>query len=144
MLTQRLLCVLVDHLEQPGASLAPALSLWLYSLLARVEKPLHREVQAKIRALFRRCCALRGQLAEAHDARLAALSTLIVVAGLYFGQGEGYAGFRWQRASDSEGDGGESDGESSSSDSASDEEQGTEGLVGASERRELEEGELEE
>ena len=42
--------------------LTPARGRWLYALLARLEKPLHREAAACIRQLYRRCCSLRYSL----------------------------------------------------------------------------------
>ena len=83
---------------------------WLYALLARLEKPLHQDMAAVIRQLFRRCCALRAGLNSSEAARcssrsssdelspedetnLALLNTLIVITGSYFGQGEIYVVF---------------------------------------------------
>lgn len=107
VLTQKLLAILIDYLdaedEVSGAtpSLSPLCGQWLYSLLARVEKPLHRDVVASIRQLYRRCCVLRNQLPLKHQDTasedfqldLAALNTLISISGYYFGQGEYYSSF---------------------------------------------------
>jgi len=98
-------------------SLTPARGRWLYALLARTEKPLHRDTASSIRQLYRRCCALRYQLsltsgavplastASANSAEddantavkfqneLASLNVLISICGSYFGQGEEYDAF---------------------------------------------------
>ena len=98
-------------------SLTPARGRWLYALLARTEKPLHRDTASSIRQLYRRCCALRYQLSlttgavplsssapvtsaedDANTAvkfqnELASLNVLISICGSYFGQGEEYDAF---------------------------------------------------
>ena len=91
--------------------LTPARGRWLYALLARLEKPLHRETSASIRQLYRRCCALRYALSQTSSAisvdqaattscsldefqaQLGRLNMLISIAGSYFGQGEEYDAF---------------------------------------------------
>lgn len=81
---------------------------WVYALLARLEAPLHRDLIASIRQLYRSCCTLRLQLEkpsvsaieemETEDGQvhmgehgsdanaLAVLNTLIVISGVYFQQ----------------------------------------------------------
>jgi hypothetical protein len=110
----------------------------LYALLARLEKPLYREVAASIRQLYRRCCALRYALsksstslahsdsntattleggvassAEAFQSQLALLNMLISICGSYFGQGEEYDAFNYALAAGEgdDGNGEEGDGE---------------------------------
>lgn len=72
-------------------------ALWIYSLLARLEKPLFQDTGALIRSLYRRCCELRIQdfdvkkgLGEETDDKIARLNLLIVISGKYFGQAEEY------------------------------------------------------
>ncbi|KAL3826601.1 hypothetical protein ACHAXA_010526 [Cyclostephanos tholiformis] len=87
---------------------------WLYALLARMEKPLHREECVGVRMLLRECCRRRWELKippptmritgdEEGEAvrggdndpkreggareQLALLNTLIAIAGVYFEQG---------------------------------------------------------
>lgn len=99
VITQKVLFYLVDFLEDNNAAtqlLIGNLGQWIYSLLARVEKPLHRDTVALIRQLYRRCCILRNQLSandEFFDSKLAILNTLISISGYYFGQGEYYRSF---------------------------------------------------
>jgi survival of motor neuron protein-interacting protein 1 len=91
-------------------------AMWLYALLARMEKPLHREECVGVRMLLRECCRRRwelklppmttttvttttmGEEAGKRDnddlmmrggawEQLALLNTLIAIAGVYFEQG---------------------------------------------------------
>jgi survival of motor neuron protein-interacting protein 1 len=90
-------------------------AMWLYALLARMEKPLHREECVGVRMLLRECCrrrwelklpqmsttAMMGEEEEGAGKRddddttgnggkweeLALLSTLIAITGVYFEQG---------------------------------------------------------
>jgi len=96
--------------------------LWIYSLLARLEKPLYSETAALIRSLLRRCCELRVQLANhmmeiskgtdidnidlcningvSYNVELASLNLIIVITGSYFGQAEGSFGTNTDLKSD--------------------------------------------
>lgn len=67
-------------------SLTDARARWLYAILARLEKPLHRDVLAVLRRLVKRLLVLRAALADTDHPCLPKLQLLIVVAGLYFGQ----------------------------------------------------------
>ena len=67
---------------------------WLYALLARLEEPLHQDMEAALRSLYRRCCLLRSTATptdEGDAATLAALNLCIVISGRHFRQGEEYA-----------------------------------------------------
>lgn len=91
VLTQRILLILIDYVEEND--LSSSTSEWIYALLTRVEKPLHRDVVASLRQLFRRCCKLRAQLVvdegnPAFDESLASLNLIIAITGNYFGQNE--------------------------------------------------------
>lgn len=91
VLAQRLFTFLVQYFSKKPFS--SKCSEWIYALLARVEKPLHRDVVATIRQLFCRCCELRNQLTtdnESFDNYLASLNLLIAITGYYFGQGENF------------------------------------------------------
>ncbi len=77
-------------------SIPTACGQWLYSLLARLEKPVCQATASTIRQLYRICCALRCHLvadSSSFDADLAALNVLISICGAYFGQGEEYVAF---------------------------------------------------
>ena len=58
---------------------------WLYALLARMEKPLHREECVGVRMVLRECCRRRWELGTREE--LALLNTLIAISGVYFEQG---------------------------------------------------------
>ena len=77
---------------------------WLYGLLARLAKPLHRDDAAVLRRLLRECCVRRagirfgvaatemsadGTTGGGGSSRTAVslLNTLIAVVGIYFEQG---------------------------------------------------------
>ena len=86
--------------------------LWLYALLAKLEKPLCRDVAATLRQLFRVCVNQRASLDMSNSSmgagsssssssrgtnissnsndKLAILNTIICITGSYFGQGEEY------------------------------------------------------
>ena len=84
--------------------MSTARALWIYSLLARLEKPVFQDTAAVLRSLYRRCCEQRAALAilapndsedsvectevEDPDNILAALNLMIALTGQYFGQGE--------------------------------------------------------
>ena len=89
--------------------MSSARALWIYSLLARLEKPLYSETAALIRSLLRRCCELRVLLANRildqyrgdvetldisnidgvnYNTELASLNIIITITGSYFGQAE--------------------------------------------------------
>lgn len=104
VLTQRILLYLIDYVEESG--LPSAASEWIYALLTRVEKPLHRDVVAALRQLFRKCCKLRAGLIdennEAFDDSLASLNLLIAITGNYFGQNETLQSYFSDRKTDNE------------------------------------------
>jgi hypothetical protein len=100
VLTQRILQHLIDWLDTVETVNQQCFQ-WIYSLLSRIEKPLHRDMIASIRQLYRRCCELRAALkkpAEKHsgkengdtsfDQDLAMLNLIITITGYYFGQSE--------------------------------------------------------
>lgn len=105
VLTQRILLYLIDFVEEHG--LRSTASEWIYALLTRVEKPLHRDVVAALRQLFRKCCKLRADLVEENNETfsetLASLNLLIAITGNYFGQNEALQSYFSDRKMD-EGD----------------------------------------
>eukprot|EP01040_Poterioochromonas_malhamensis_P011826 gene11826-12903_t len=90
VLTQRLLKHLIEWLEEHQRVHSRCFQ-WIYSLLAYIEKPIHREMVAEIRRLFRLCCDLRAELSassQGFSEDLAAVNLLITITGIYFGQSE--------------------------------------------------------
>lgn len=92
VLTQRVLLYIIDYVDE--FSLSTTACEWIYALLTRVEKPLHRDAVAALRQLFRRCCKLRTQLTTFEigtpmfEESLASLNLMIAITGNYFGQDE--------------------------------------------------------
>lgn len=104
VLTRRLLeyhTTWVEGLE----CVSRARAVWIYALLARLDKPVHATVAATIRQLLRRCWQLRSELGgpksgsegadaaagsaeddEDEELRLKSLNVLITIAGDFFGQ----------------------------------------------------------
>ena len=79
VMTQRLVAMHARWLD--SCALSHNRALWLYALLARLHKPLHRDTCAVLRQLVKRLLALREATAEP-----AALNALLVLAGRYFDQ----------------------------------------------------------
>ena len=79
VMTQRLVAMHVRWLD--SCALSHNRALWLYALLARLHKPLHRDTCAVLRQLVKRLLALRDSCEEP-----AALNALLVLAGRYFDQ----------------------------------------------------------
>ena len=97
-------------------SISSARGQWLYGLLARLEKPLDRNVASLLRELYRRCSQLRASIdekAETFEVQIASLNVLIAITGSYFGQGEEYStlavGYENDENDDGDGDGDRSD-----------------------------------
>ena len=75
-------------------TLTSARGQWLYGLLARLEKPLDRNLASLMRELYRTCSHLRATIDEddsKFDVQIASLNVLIAITGSYFGQGEEYS-----------------------------------------------------
>lgn len=62
------------------------MGVWLYALLACLEKPLHPEACSNIRALARACASARRSLASKTDERLLPLNLVICLIARYFSQ----------------------------------------------------------
>jgi survival of motor neuron protein-interacting protein 1 len=72
---------------------------WIYALLARMDKPWHRDECCAVRRVLRECCSRRWELSlpqegesptEESDRKweqLAMLNTLIAITGIYYEQG---------------------------------------------------------
>jgi len=91
VMIRRVFSHLVYYVQEgwPPSSLYRA--KWLYALLARLDRPIHREDAAYMYSLLKSLTQRRAQLAAAERAELARVNTLIVIIGIYFEQGGGYA-----------------------------------------------------
>jgi survival of motor neuron protein-interacting protein 1 len=87
VLTRRLLDYHAAWLSEGDmAPLSRARSVWIYALLARLDKPVHANVAATIRQILRRCWTMRCELEAPSEMQLKSLNILIVIAGDFFGQ----------------------------------------------------------
>eukprot|EP00903_Cladosiphon_okamuranus_P015131 g13993.t1 len=86
VLTQRVLAFHADWLRENLLSRARA--VWIYTLLACLEKPLGSETAALVREVLRRCCAQRAEVESPHDDNLPALNVIVAIAGRFFQQAE--------------------------------------------------------
>jgi len=89
VVTQKLLAYHAEWLEERSLSIARG--KWIYSILAKIDKPLHQDIAAFIRQIYRRCSILRSNLdvtSESLEEDLAILNILIAITGFYFGQSE--------------------------------------------------------
>ena len=84
VMTQRLVVMHCGWLGR--CALSRNRALWLYALLARLEKPVHRDTAAVLRELVKRLCVLRDALPDARAPEAAPLMALLVVAGRYYEQ----------------------------------------------------------
>lgn len=76
---------------------------WIYALLSRLERPIHRDDAVTLYSLLKKMTALREKMKVVDDDRqqpnvqsseqrdLATLNVLIAIVGIYFEQGGGYA-----------------------------------------------------
>ncbi|KAG7383274.1 gem (nuclear organelle) associated protein 2 [Phytophthora boehmeriae] len=87
VLTRRLLDYHAAWLSDDGmTALSRARAVWIYALLARLDKPVHASVAATIRQILRSCWTMRCELETPSETQLMALNILIVIAGDFFGQ----------------------------------------------------------
>lgn len=86
VLTQKVLAFHAEWLKTNLLSRARA--VWIYTLLACLEKPLGSETAALVREVLRRCCAQRAELESSQDESLPALNVIVVIAGTFFQQAE--------------------------------------------------------
>jgi len=94
----------LSHYVRNGWSPANAQrSAWIYALLARLERPIHRDDASVLYGLLKSLCQFRGGMklqssegdsVDVASARtdLARVNVLIAVIGIYFEQGGGFAG----------------------------------------------------
>lgn len=96
VLVRRLLSHLAYYIQEGWSPTVQQRSVWIYSLLARLERPLHRDDAATLYGLLKDLTAARAALPmeEGNGVQaenLARLNTLIAIVGLYFEQGGGYS-----------------------------------------------------
>jgi gem associated protein 2 len=90
VMIRRVLAHLVHYIQEGWHPSSPQRTLWLYALLARLEKPVHRNEAAILYALLQALTLVRASTRHDERQALARLNTLIVITGLYFEQGGGF------------------------------------------------------
>ncbi|CAN0114720.1 unnamed protein product [Ectocarpus sp. 12 AP-2014] len=86
VLTQKVLAFHADWLRDHLLSRARA--VWIYTLLACLEKPLGSETAALVREILRRCCSQRAEVESPLDDNLPALNIIAAITGRFFQQAE--------------------------------------------------------
>ena len=114
VLVQKLLNYNVSWIESSNR-ISASRSQWIYALLVVLELPVYQDTLALLRQLYRRCCNMRSTLRRKEypckdgdergvdtadidtivlekekEKELASMNLLIVLTGLYYGQGENY------------------------------------------------------
>jgi hypothetical protein len=90
VMTRRILSHMVSLLVEDEYDLTPQRTLWIYALLARLEKPLHRNEEAMLRNLLRHCCRVRSEADPPSEKdNLSSVNTIIAIVSTYFEQGRG-------------------------------------------------------
>jgi survival of motor neuron protein-interacting protein 1 len=89
VLVRSVLSHLSYYIREGWSPLTPQRSAWIYALLARLEKPVHRDDAAILFGLLKMFTKARSKLKPVDDERskLAKLNALIVLIGIYFEQG---------------------------------------------------------
>jgi survival of motor neuron protein-interacting protein 1 len=87
VLIRRVLSHLSYYICEGWSPLTPQWSSWIYALLARLEKPIHRDDAATLFGLLKVLTLARSKLKADDRNNLARLNTLIVLIGIYFEQG---------------------------------------------------------
>ena len=91
VMTRRVLAHLTDFITDGWSPCSKQRSAWMYALLARLERPLHRDDAATLFGLLKHLTKVRANTHVERREDLARLNMLIVIVGLYFEQGGGYA-----------------------------------------------------
>ena len=93
VMVRRVLSHLVHYVQDGWSPSSKQRSAWLYALLARLERPIHRDDAATLYGLLKDLTQSRANMVptESDQDELARLNTLIAIVGLYFEQGGGYS-----------------------------------------------------
>lgn len=85
VITRRLLQYHMDWLNAIEY-LSRARAVWIYALLARLDKPVHSDTAAILRQILRRCWQMRNELNDPKQSSLRSLNILIAITGDFFQQ----------------------------------------------------------
>lgn len=89
VLVRRVLSHLCHYVSEGWSPATEKKCAWLYSLLAKLEKPVHRDDAASLYSLLKRLTQERASIGQDKRVQLARLNTLIVIVVKYFQQGDG-------------------------------------------------------
>ena len=90
VMVRRVLSHLTHYVREGWSSVSVQRSAWIYSLLARLEKPIHRDDAAVLFGLLKVLTRVRATVRVVDEDRsdLARLNVMIVLITIYFEQGE--------------------------------------------------------
>jgi survival of motor neuron protein-interacting protein 1 len=105
VMVRRVLSHLIHYIVDGNFPVIGKRGLWLYALLARLDRPIHRDDAVVLYSLLKKLTYLREQIplsnfhtveeCNRNEARalqdLACVNALIAIVGIYFEQGGGYA-----------------------------------------------------
>lgn len=89
VMVRRVLAHLTFYAQQ-GWELSAQRTAWLFALLSRLERPIHRDDAATLFGLLKHVTQLRHKMNPERREELARFNLLICILGLYFEQGGGY------------------------------------------------------
>jgi survival of motor neuron protein-interacting protein 1 len=94
VMVRRVLGQLAYYVKEGWSPCCPQRAAWIYALLARLERPIHRDDAAMLYGLLKKMTLVRAEMKpneEQGRADLARLNVLIAIVGISFEQGGGYA-----------------------------------------------------
>jgi survival of motor neuron protein-interacting protein 1 len=105
VMVRRVLSHLIHYVIDGDFPVTGKRGLWLYALLARLDRPIHRDDAVVLYSLLKKLTCLREQIPLSTDnavaegvgnearaiENIACINTIIAIVGIYFEQGGGYA-----------------------------------------------------
>jgi survival of motor neuron protein-interacting protein 1 len=93
VMIRRVLSHLAHYVQDGWSPSSKQRSTWFFALLARLERPIHRDDAATLYGLLKYLTLWRAKVdvSDINRNELARINTLIAVVGLYFEQGGGYS-----------------------------------------------------
>ena len=89
VLVRRFLSHLCHYVSEGWSPLAPQRAAWMYALLAKLERPIHRDDAAILYSFLKKLTQVRARLKADERTNIASLNILIVLVAVYFEQGDG-------------------------------------------------------
>jgi survival of motor neuron protein-interacting protein 1 len=94
VMLRRVLSHLVYYVREGWSATCPQRAAWIYAILARLERPIHRDDAAVLYGLLKKLTQERAEnkaVTEQERIDLSTTNVLIAIVGIYFEQGGGYA-----------------------------------------------------